>query len=563
MADDPIIKDAAIFRAGNYGPKGSYTEASLDGVVKRFEDAGENVPITTDHKHTGPAAGWATKIWRKGSELWARLEINPAFAELVKAKAFAKRSIEMHRNPHSLRAVTFLGAGKPEIKGLPDLVFASEAEFDSFELLEEDTVTFEEKRENGQDYDSFQAVTKRERGIDFPPRAFLFVPDVHAPSTWKLRVWEDLEKKVTRRQLGLAAAAFAPGGFRGRRVQLPANQVQTIKRRLRALYGSIGVAEAAIPAQIRSFSLCPYPFGLETEGLDEVEFFEWHFALCSDPTDPKAWKLLLYQDPNGDPDAKLVGRAIAHFSPGGFGEDHLKIKPTDPGYIGAKAAIIAACEQIGKDPAWAAFKDSDILYDPAITVAALVDSRPDILASFKEEYTTSHEEENDMPKDTQELQNEVADLKASKTELEAKFAESEAKAEIDKAKLATDLEEKTSQFNEANGQLTEMKAKEAKAALLKELQERVAKAELRPEFSEDLIARFSDAENLDGLDAAIEVATKQIASFSTPESENIMDDMPADETTAGTKDLMALANAYADKHKVPYERAFVAVCREK
>ena len=65
------------------------------------------------------------------------------------------------------------------------------------------------------------AETKTENGVAFPARAFAFVPDAEKPSTWKLRVWEDLEKKVTVRQLGRAAAAFSPGGFRGQRVQIP------------------------------------------------------------------------------------------------------------------------------------------------------------------------------------------------------------------------------------------------------------------------------------------------------------------------------------------------------
>jgi hypothetical protein len=95
------------------------------------------------------------------------------------------------------------------------------------------------------------AATKTEDGVAFPARAYAFVPDPEKSSTWKLRVWEDLEKKVTIRQLGRAAAAFSPGGFRGQRVQIPSGQVAAVKAKLRALYRGQGVEPENIPRSIR------------------------------------------------------------------------------------------------------------------------------------------------------------------------------------------------------------------------------------------------------------------------------------------------------------------------
>ncbi len=95
------------------------------------------------------------------------------------------------------------------------------------------------------------AATKTEDGRQFPARAYAFVPDPEKPSTWKLRVWEDPEKKVTIRQLGRAAAAFSPGGFRGQRVQIPSGQVAAVKAKLRALYRGQGVEPENIPRSVR------------------------------------------------------------------------------------------------------------------------------------------------------------------------------------------------------------------------------------------------------------------------------------------------------------------------
>ncbi|HOM16497.1 MAG TPA: hypothetical protein PLQ00_04170 [Thermoguttaceae bacterium] len=64
--------------------------------------------------------------------------------------------------------------------------------------------------------------TKRENGVDFPAEAYAYTPDPEKPSTWKLRLWEDPEKKETPRQVGMAIAALGPGGFRGNRVERPA-----------------------------------------------------------------------------------------------------------------------------------------------------------------------------------------------------------------------------------------------------------------------------------------------------------------------------------------------------
>jgi len=84
-----------------------------------------------------------------------------------------------------------------------------------------------------------KAETKREEGEDFPARAFAYVPDPEKPSTWKLRLWDNLEERETRAQIGRAVAALGPGGFMGNRVQLPRDAVAGVKRKVLAAWRKV------------------------------------------------------------------------------------------------------------------------------------------------------------------------------------------------------------------------------------------------------------------------------------------------------------------------------------
>jgi len=92
-----------------------------------------------------------------------------------------------------------------------------------------------------------QAVMKTEDGVKFPASAFAYVPNTEDASTWKLRVWENPEKKVTRNQLRLASASLSAGGRDGKKENIPAADLAAIKRKIRAEYRKLGVEEADIP----------------------------------------------------------------------------------------------------------------------------------------------------------------------------------------------------------------------------------------------------------------------------------------------------------------------------
>lgn len=76
---------------------------------------------------------------------------------------------------------------------------------------------------------------KTEDGVEFPAEAYAYVPDAESPSTWKLRLWESPADKVTARQVGMAVAALGPG-FRGQRVQIPSEDMDSVKAKVRAAW---------------------------------------------------------------------------------------------------------------------------------------------------------------------------------------------------------------------------------------------------------------------------------------------------------------------------------------
>jgi len=133
-----------VFRAGNYGEKGAYTETDLDTIARDYAATLHEAPVTIDHARSGPAFGWVKGLRRNGDRLIAMLkDLRGDFVTWLKSGAFKKRSIELYRKfsatgrPY-LRAVTFLGASPPEVKGLTDPVFTDTGEFVTLEFMEDD-----------------------------------------------------------------------------------------------------------------------------------------------------------------------------------------------------------------------------------------------------------------------------------------------------------------------------------------------------------------------------------------------------------------------------------------
>lgn len=136
-----------IFRTGDYGAKGAYTQADLQRIAEDYRPDLLEAPLTFDHAQTGPAYGWVSRLKQEGDRLVAVLKGVPeAVREMVRSGAYKRRSVELFRTlPHTgrpyLRAVSLLGAATPEVKGLRDICFAAAGDACQVELAEQSEPT--------------------------------------------------------------------------------------------------------------------------------------------------------------------------------------------------------------------------------------------------------------------------------------------------------------------------------------------------------------------------------------------------------------------------------------
>jgi len=126
-SSNPIID---VFRAGDY-PQGTWSTEDIDELVDNYDTSIFKAPITLDHSQAGPAMGWVSKIFRRGDVLYAILEdMGKKFLDRIRAKEYINRSIEIFELEYEgkfywpyFKAVTFLGAAPPQVKGLSDPAF--------------------------------------------------------------------------------------------------------------------------------------------------------------------------------------------------------------------------------------------------------------------------------------------------------------------------------------------------------------------------------------------------------------------------------------------------------
>jgi len=126
-----------IFRAGDFGVKGTYTEAELDKIVSSYNPKLHEAPITIGHpEHDRPAFGWVASLKREGNRLLARFaNVQDDFKRWIRRGLYKSRSVSLYLDlggtgPY-LRHVGFLGAMPPEVKSLAPLPTFAEGENES------------------------------------------------------------------------------------------------------------------------------------------------------------------------------------------------------------------------------------------------------------------------------------------------------------------------------------------------------------------------------------------------------------------------------------------------
>ena len=143
------MKFFEVFKAGNY-PQGKFTKAEVEELAKNYDPSFCEAPITLDHEQKGPAYGWVENLKAEGGVLKATFkDLSDDLKEFVNQGKYKKISIEIYRELEGkkpyLKAVSFLGASIPQVKGMKAI---------EFKEGESDTYIFETAIEEGEEDDS-------------------------------------------------------------------------------------------------------------------------------------------------------------------------------------------------------------------------------------------------------------------------------------------------------------------------------------------------------------------------------------------------------------------------
>ena len=408
-----------------------------------------------------------------------------------------------------------------------------------------------------------QEATKTEDGQAYPASAFAYAPDAEKPSGWKLRLWEDPEKKVTRAQLGRVAAALSPGGFRGQKVAIAAADLPAVKRKIRAEYRKLDVDDEDIPRWVNEV-MTREPIGringrnypgsyvplteakaFDDKGRATVIVIKAGFNADKSryypaemlKRDYKVFEgLKMYADhPTASEEKELPERSMKST---GFVARLMDVTCDENGTVTGVADIIED---------WlmrklANMRDKQMLSEMGISINALGRGSKSTIEGVEtmviEQITgarsvdfvtepgasgivTLYESDRDTDVDLIELQA----LKERRPDL-VKALESAVREEVSKeVKHAMELEERvkelegqvttvTTERDELQGKITEAEKEKAKAEAQAAIKEAVDKAELPSAAKERLLERYKDAETAEGIAEAIKSEVDYIARLS-------------------------------------------------
>jgi len=137
------LKFFEVFKAGKY-PQGVFSSQDVETLANNYDPQFCEAPITLDHEQRGPAFGWVSGLKAENGKLKASFrDVADELKDYVQAGKYKKISVEIYRELEGkkpyLKAVSFLGAAIPQVKGMNPVEFKEgESEVYVFEMETEE-----------------------------------------------------------------------------------------------------------------------------------------------------------------------------------------------------------------------------------------------------------------------------------------------------------------------------------------------------------------------------------------------------------------------------------------
>jgi len=137
------LKFFEVFKAGKY-PQGVFSSQDVEALAGNYDPKFCEAPITLDHEQKGPAFGWVSGLKSDNGKLKASFrDVADELKDYVQAGKYKKISVEIYRELEGkkpyLKAVSFLGAAIPQVKGMNPVEFKEgESEVYVFEMEAEE-----------------------------------------------------------------------------------------------------------------------------------------------------------------------------------------------------------------------------------------------------------------------------------------------------------------------------------------------------------------------------------------------------------------------------------------
>ena len=121
------MKFFEVFKAGSY-PQGNFSKSEVSELAKNYDPTFCEAPITLDHEQKGPAYGWVESLKEENGILKASFkDLSDELKEFVNQGKYKKISVEIYKELEGkkpyLKAVSFLGASIPQVKGMKAVEF--------------------------------------------------------------------------------------------------------------------------------------------------------------------------------------------------------------------------------------------------------------------------------------------------------------------------------------------------------------------------------------------------------------------------------------------------------